>query len=93
MKLKDQQIQKVAHLILNRLKEKKVIELKASEAKIIESIIKVIQNDMNAESNLENDARKLLDQYRSQAAGADLDERKMFLMIKKQLAKERKMIL
>lgn len=93
MKLKDRQIKKIAELILQGLKEKKLVTLRKKEFEVLESIAKVITDDMEAEAKLERDARSMMDAYRTKINSGEIDERKVFLMIKKQLAKERKIVL
>ncbi len=93
MRLKEPQIKKIADLILRNLKQKNLVTLRKKEFQVLEAIIKVINDDLHAESKLDADARKMMDQYRKQIDAGQVDEQKMFLMIKKQLAKERKIIL
>lgn len=93
MKLKDTQIEKVAHLILSRLKERQLVELRVSESKIIEAIVKVFHANQSAEMKIDDEARKMLEAARSKMGSVEIDERKMFLMIKKQLAKDKKFVL
>lgn len=80
-------------MILAGLKKKNLIKPRVSDQKLLEKIGAVITGDLSAEARLEDDARRLMDKYRPQIQSGELDERRAFLMIKKQLAKERKMIL
>lgn len=93
MRLKKGHIERIAQLIFQGLQKKDLISLKVTNQKIISKIIDVITRDMQAEDRLDQDTRKMMDQYRTQIESGQVDERKIFLMIKKQLAKERKMIL
>lgn len=94
MRLKEEIIKKIATRVVARLKEKNVATFRVPDSKLVEKVIAVITADMVNEEKLDEDARKMMDQYRKQMqqTGA-MDERKLFLMIKKQLAKERKIIL
>lgn len=93
MRLKKEHIERIAGLILNGLKKKNLIKPRVGEQKILEKINAVITEDLSAEARLEEEARKLMDKYRPQIQSGELDERRAFLMIKKQLAKERKMVI
>ncbi len=93
MLLRDRHIKKIAELVLKNLKDKKLITLRVKEGAILEGIEKVIHDDLMAEVKLDQEARKLLDNYRGQIQSGQLDEQKAFVMIKKQLAKDKKMVL
>lgn len=93
MRLKKEHIDRISSLILKNLQSKKLITPRVPEPKILAKIVETITADMHAEDKLDNDARKMMDTYRQQILSGSLDERKVFQMIKKQLAKERKMIL
>jgi hypothetical protein len=92
VKLKKEHIERISRLILGKLKEKKLIEMRVGEDRIFHKIIDVVTSDLGAEDKLDRDARDLLDQYAAKAGG-DIDRQQMLHMIKKQLAKERKMVL
>lgn len=93
MRLKKEHIERIAGLILAGLKKKNLIKPRVSEPKILEKINAVITEDLSAEVRLEDEARKLMDKFRPQIQSGELDERRAFLMIKKQLAKEKKMVI
>lgn len=93
MKLKEEHIDKIANLVLRRLEEKNLIQLRASTSDFLEKVKSVIKSNLSEETNLEDEARKLLDQYRPQIQAGLLDETRALNMIKKQLAKERDIVL
>lgn len=93
MRLRREQIEKISSLILKNLKEKKLITPRVSENKILESVQAAITNDLMAEVKIEDEARKLMDKYRAQIESGMLNERELLMKIKKQLAKEKKIIL
>lgn len=92
MKLKKEQIERIARLVVSKLKEKKLIKMRVGENLVLSKVVDVIVADLHGEDKLESDAKDMLDQY-AQQAGGDLDRHKMLQMIKKQLAKERKIVL
>lgn len=93
MRLKKDQIEKIAHRVLGELKSKHLATFKGSEAAIVERIQKAIHDNLAAEARLDEDAKKLMDQFRAQIAAGQLNQQELFNKIKKQLAKERKFVL
>lgn len=93
MRLKEEHIQRIARLVLRQLKTKNLITPRVSEEKIEAKIVAVITKDLRAEVEIEAEARKVLAGYRTQIASGEIDEHKMFLMIKKELAKKKGMVL
>lgn len=93
MKLKREEIQRLSQILFQHLRDKHLITALEAEAKILEKINAVIQKNMDEELAIENQARKLIDQYSGQINSGAVDPQKAFTMIKKQVAKERKFIL
>ncbi|MBX7149904.1 DUF507 family protein [bacterium] len=93
MRLKKEQIEKISHLILRNLKDKNLITMRVSEKKVEEKINEVITKDMLLERKIDDEARDTLDKYRSQIKGDEFDERKMLMMIKKELVKKYKFVM
>ncbi len=93
MRLKKEQIQKIASLLATELQKQKAASFKVSEEKIRERIQEIITQNMMEEVKLEDDVRKLMEQYRAQINSGQLDSQKVFQMIKKQLVKERNLVI
>lgn len=93
MRLKKDQIEKISHLLVKALREKGKTTFKASEEKIYLKILETITRDLQAEDKLDLDVRKIMEQYKSQIASGQLDSQKVFQMIKKQLIKERNLVI
>ncbi|NMC72972.1 MAG: DUF507 family protein [Geobacteraceae bacterium] len=95
MRLKDEQIDRLAGKVLADLTESGLMVLKADRSKIAACITAVIKADLKAEDDLERDAEELLEKTLRAAGGSagDIDRHKMLKMIKTKLAKERKMVL
>ena len=93
MRLKKEQIQKIASLLTTELQKQKAASFKVSEEKIRERIQEIITQNMMEEVKLEDDVRKLMEQYRAQINSGQLDSQKVFQMIKKQLVKERNLVI
>lgn len=64
----------------------------ASEDAVFGRISSLLIENMEKERAIEDEAHKLLDKNR-RAMGSDIDEQKAFVMIKKQLAKQKNFIL
>lgn len=84
-------IDKLASLVLERLKEKGLVELKAGEAKVLERIRAVITEDMLAEERLDREVEEMISAHGGNSGG--IDHRKMFNMVKQKLARERGIVL
>jgi hypothetical protein len=93
VKLKREEIAKIARLIQSHLKEAGLVTSKAPDDRIRERIETVILKNLEEEAAIEDEVKKLMEQYRSQIATGAIDPQKAYTMIKKQVAKERKFIL
>ncbi|HTN44296.1 MAG TPA: DUF507 family protein [Nitrospiria bacterium] len=93
MRLKKERIAALAQTLVHQLTEKQAIRLEASKAELISSLEQIITGELLIEDRLDAEVRQILETYRVQIEKGQADERKMFLMIKKQLAKERGIIL
>ncbi|MBI1909805.1 MAG: DUF507 family protein [Deltaproteobacteria bacterium] len=92
MKLKKEQIHRIAALVTRRLKEKGVV-FKVSEEKILAKADAVVLKNMDEEEAIDQQVRKYLEKYQTEISRGQVDPQKMFLMIKKQIAKEKNFIL
>lgn len=88
MKLKEPQIQKLAFSILQKLTEKRLIQPQTSSQNILKKIVEVIFADLTTEERIEKEAKKMMDQYRTQVESGQIDYQKMYVMIKKELIKK-----
>ena len=95
MRLKEDQIARLAERILTDLTTASLASLKKERGSVLSAIREVIAADMQGEAALEKDAETLLEQtLRSMGRGAvDIDRHKMLRMIKEKLAKDRKIVL
>jgi len=94
MRLKDEQIARLAEKVLGDLERAALIEEKKGRQELLAAVRKAIDADLQAEQALERDAEALLEQsLRAMGGAADIDRHKMLKMIKDKLAKERKIVL
>lgn len=94
MRLKEEQIGRLAEHIMEDLTAAGLITLKKERGALLAAIKAAISADIKAEESLESDAEKLLDQtLRSMGGEASIDRHRMLRMIKEKLARERKIVL
>ncbi|MGA7826086.1 MAG: DUF507 family protein [Geobacteraceae bacterium] len=94
MRLKDEQIDRLAERILSDLAESSLIVFTKERANASRCIKEVIKADMASEEQLERDAEQLLEKtLRAMGGGEEIDRHKMLKMVKSKLAKERKIVL
>ncbi|MEK7773604.1 MAG: DUF507 family protein [Deltaproteobacteria bacterium] len=93
MKLTKEQVEKISGLVLKRLKDKDLIDLKAPEVRVLEKITDAVLTDMKAEESLDREVEELLKSHTGGADNQKIDYRKMFTMIKTKLARERGIVL
>jgi hypothetical protein len=93
MKLKREEIAKIAALIQRHLKDGGHIANNAPDDRVRERIDAVITKNLQEEVAIEDETKRLMEQYRAQIASGAIDAQKAYMMIKKQVAKDRKFIL
>lgn len=95
MRLKDDQISRLAEKILGDLTSAGLITLKKERGTPLAAIREVITRNIQQEEQLTRDAERLLEEsLRAMgSAAASIDRHKMLLMVKQKLAKERKFVL
>ena len=95
MKLKQEQIQRLAGKVYNDLSTDGLIIPRGERGTVVDAISRVISQNFANEQSLERDAERLLDETIAGIGrgAADIDRRRMLKMIKEKLAKERKIVL
>jgi len=94
VRLKDEQIARLAERLLEGLTAAGLITLKAERGKILDGIRRAVAADIKGEEELEKEAERLLEQtLRSMGGGAGIDRHRMLKMIKDKLAKDRGVVL
>lgn len=79
--------------MLRDMKAEGVFTTTASEEDLRSAIEGVILRNMEEEVAIEDEVKKIMEQYRAQIASGAVDPQKIYMMIKKQVAKDRKFIL
>ncbi len=93
MKLTEEQIERVTAKILENLKNKGLVELKANEKTVLTRMNEVITKDLSAEDALDREVDGMLDAHSRDVDSGAVDYRKVFNMVKHKLARERGIIL
>lgn len=93
MRLKKEQIEKLSKILKRELLDKKLAVFKVDEGKVLNRIQKVLLADLEAEDQLDREVHALMDQFRRQIEAGHLNERDLFMKIKKEMAKKKKMVL
>lgn len=93
MRLKEEQIARLAEKVLGDLERAQLVEQKQGRAAVLAGIKAAIAEDLRLEEALERDAEALLEQTLKAVGGQGIDRHKMLRMIKEKLAKERKIVL
>ena len=91
MKIKQEQLDRLASLLLSNYKTKEIMVPKAAEAEIKAKIMAIINDNFAEEQSIEEEARKMLASYAR--ASKDMDPFKMFLLAKQKLAAKKGFIL
>src|SRR6266498_673757 len=93
MRLKEDQIMRLAGKILEDLMAQDVISLKKERGSVLNAIKEAVTADIRKEDELEKEAERIMDQAIRAAGEGNIDRFKMLKMIKEKLAKDRKMVL
>ncbi len=92
MKINDRHMHRIAEAILKGLKSQKVIVFKEKEDAVLKRAQEIIRADFQRESELDSEVMRMLDDLEKQNPG-EFQRYKMFPLLKKRLAKEKKIIL
>jgi uncharacterized protein len=93
MKLSKERIAHMAESLAQRLTQQKLVALAGSHQALVETLGHAITEEMSVEEKLNAEVRTLMKKYEAEIEKGNVDYQKMFLMVKKQLAKERGVIL
>lgn len=93
MRLKPDKIERLARAVTRALSENPDLRLGESADKVTHLIKQVIADDLKAEENLENEARRMVDQIKDEVTRTGASYEKMVLKVKQKLAAERKMVI
>lgn len=92
MKLTQLQIEVIANKVLEHWKKQNLITFKVDEKKVLARMIEEIKKDLQKEQDLEHEVNRMLDQLERSNPG-EFQRYKMYPILKKKIAKEKKVIL
>ena len=92
MKLTKVQIERLTRKIFDELKAQNIVTFKVPEDKAFRRGMELIEEQYQIEKNIEIEARQMVETLEKQNPGG-FERHKMFLMIKKKLAKDKGVIL
>ena len=93
MRLKKATLQRLATNLVTSLISKQLLQPKVDTHQLIEAVATILIQNMEEERAIEDETRKLMERYRSQIDQGHADPQRLYMMIKKQVAKEKKFIL
>lgn len=92
MRLTEFEISKIVHKVFTTWKFDKMMTPVASEGEILLLLEEVLRKNLQEEDALNEEVQKMVDDLIAKSP-EELDQRKMFQLIKNQLIKERKMVI
>ncbi len=92
MRLTKNQVEFIAYRITRELQDRKLIECDYP-AHMMESLIGIMTEELLVEDRLNDEVREILTEHAEEMRRTNVEYREMFKMIKKKLARERKIIL
>ncbi len=93
MKLSPERIAALAGQLVEKLVAGGMIEPVADRRVLTVSLERVIVDELSVEDRISAEAKELMRQYESEIARGKLNEQQLFQMIKKQLVKEKGVVL
>jgi hypothetical protein len=92
MRLKEFQVKQICQKVLLNLRTKQLVILKKSETEVLQKMQEIFIKDLKVEDDINKEAQKLVDQYEKQAQGP-IDRQRLFQLIKKQLVKDKNVVI
>lgn len=93
MKLSKERVAALAALLVDKLAAGGMIEPVGERKALAVSLDRVITDELSVEARINVEAKELMRKYEAEIARGHMDEHQVFLMIKKQLVKEKGAIL
>ena len=92
MRLTKNQVEYIAYRITKELQEKELTD-SDDPAHMVRSLIAIMTEELLVEDRLNDEVREILTEHAEEMQRTNVEYREMFKMIKKKLARERKIIL
>jgi hypothetical protein len=92
MRLTKNQIEYISYRITKELHDKGLVDID-DPRKMVAAMMTIITGELQVEDRLNDEVREILTQHSEEMRRTNVEYREMFKMIKKKLARERKIIL
>ena len=92
MRMKPFQIKQLSLKVLHTLRAKGLLHVTKSETEALTRMEEIFTADLKVEDELNREADRILEQYAAKMGG-NIDRQKMHQMIKKQLIKDRNLVI
>ena len=93
MRLSIERIRHMAHTLANQLEQEGHIDLVGDRTMFVDSLDRVIKEELSLEDRVNAEVRHLLKAYEKQIEQGQVDYQKMFHLVKQKLVRERGLIL
>jgi len=93
MKLSPERVAGLANLLLEKLIAARMLVPVLERKALAASLEQVVTEELRVEDRINAEAKELLRKYETEIAKGQVNEHQLFLMIKKQLVKEKDVIL
>ncbi len=93
MKFSKERIFSLSQTLLDRLIQGQYIKPQMDRKALVAILEQIITDELSVEDRLNEEVRQILSAYEAEIDKGNLDYRKLFLITKKQLVKEREIIL
>ena len=93
MRIAHGRVEMMAKAIVQRLVAQRAIAVHGPEVGLVARVTALIEEELAREDQLNQDVRELLKQYQRQIDSGEVDYHRMFSLVKRQLAKERGVII
>ena len=91
MRMSRFQVEHLCQSLVQNLKTKGLIAIQKPDAAVLQRMQEIFLADLKVEDAINQEAQNILDQYEKKM-GPNIDRQKMFQMIKKQLIKDRNVV-
>ena len=93
MKLSKERVAHIADCLARRLQQQGHVDVLSTPKALADTLNHVMTEELSVEDKLNDEVRTLMKKYEAEIERGHVDYQKMFTMIKKQLVKEREIIL
>jgi hypothetical protein len=92
MRLTRNQIEFISYRIAKELQDKGFVEID-DPRRMVQALVSIVSRELQVEDRLNDEVREILTEHSEEMRRTNVEYREMFKMIKKKLARERKIIL